>query len=75
MPESEVPMSFKKIERTKEIDRRRHRKAKLAKLRARYHAAKTEAERKDIYSRAARLSPWLSVEEFANPSTAAVTLQ
>ncbi|AGY58137.1 DUF6800 family protein [Gloeobacter kilaueensis] len=66
-------MSFKKIERTKELGRRRHRKHKLAKLRARYLAAKSEAERKDLFNRAARVSPRLSIEEFANPSTAVVS--
>lgn len=58
----------KKINRVKEIDRRRHRKAKLAKLRVRYQTAKTEAERKEIYNRAARVSPFLTVEELAAPT-------
>lgn len=63
-------MAHKKIERHKEIGSRRQRKAKLAKLRSRYLAAKNEAERREIYSRVVRISPKLSQEEFANPSTA-----
>ena len=58
----------KKINRAKEIDRRRQRKAKLANLRTRYLVAKNDAERKEIYGRVTRISPWLTVEEFASPN-------
>jgi len=66
--------SHKKIERSKELDRRRQRKAKLARLRARYLAAKTDAERSKIFELVVRRSPWLTPEEFvgaAQPQTAA----
>lgn len=45
------------VERTREIRRRRTRRAKLAKLRIRYHAATSEADKAQILGKARLVSP------------------
>jgi hypothetical protein len=60
----------KKSNRAKEIDRRRQRQAKLARLRERYTSAKNESERKEVFALVTRRVPWLTPEEFVTPSTA-----
>lgn len=44
------------IERKREIHRRRHRKAKIAKLKAKYLAATNKAEKEKIAAKIKRLS-------------------
>jgi hypothetical protein len=43
-------------ERLREIKRRRHRKAKLTKLKAKYLAASTKAEREKVAAKIKRIS-------------------
>jgi hypothetical protein len=45
------------VERTRELRRRRSRKVKLKKLRARFHAATSEADKATINAKAQRVSP------------------
>ncbi len=47
-----------------EIRRRRNRRKKLAKLRARYAAARTNAEREKILAKAQRVAPTVTREAF-----------
>ncbi len=51
------------IERKKEIRRRRHRRAKLDKLRAKLATAKNKAEREAIIAKIRRLSPNAPLEK------------
>ncbi len=53
--------------RRPEIRRRRTRKHSIHALRRRYAAAKSESERQQVFARAQRLSPQLTVEEFTAP--------
>ena len=50
-----------------EIRRRRARKEKIARLRRRYAATKSEADRKNILEKARLVAPTLSGEEFLKP--------
>jgi len=52
-----------RVERDREIARRRTRRAKLKKLRARYEAASSQDEKEAIAARARKLSPFISFEE------------
>lgn len=52
-----------RIERTREIARRRKRKVQLQKLRARYAAATSESEKAEILAKARRLSSFVTLEE------------
>jgi hypothetical protein len=47
-----------------EIRRRRNRRKKLAKLRARYAAARTAAEREKILAKVQRVAPTVTREQF-----------
>ncbi|WP_287129071.1 DUF6800 family protein [Candidatus Cyanaurora vandensis] len=49
-------------ERDQEIKRRRHRKAKLAKLRGQFAAATTAAEKQEIAAKIHRVSIYAPVE-------------
>ncbi|MBZ5567640.1 MAG: hypothetical protein LAN64_07280 [Acidobacteriia bacterium] len=53
--------------RRPEIRRRRTRKAKINALRRRYAAAKSDADRNQIFARVKLLSPTITVEEFTAP--------
>ncbi len=53
--------------RRPEIRRRRTRKEKIVVLRRRYAAAKSDADRNQIFARAKLLSPYLTLEEFTAP--------
>ncbi|MBZ5629807.1 MAG: hypothetical protein LAO06_13185 [Acidobacteriia bacterium] len=53
--------------RRPEIRRRRTRKDKINSLRRRYAAAKSDADRNQIFSRVKLLSPTITVEEFTAP--------
>lgn len=46
-----------RVERTREIARRRARRAKLKKLRKQYAEAKTESEKADLQEKVRKLSP------------------
>ncbi|MCA9079174.1 MAG: hypothetical protein KDA58_01395 [Planctomycetaceae bacterium] len=52
-----------RIERSRELARRRARKSKLKKLRVAYAAAKTESEKQDIQAKVFRLSPFAVLEQ------------
>lgn len=59
--------------RRPEIRRRRTRKAKIATLRRRYAAAKSDSDRNQIFTRVKVLSPAITLEQFtapAHPATA-----
>ena len=60
-----------KPERQKELARRRHRKAKLKKLRVKYTLAKTGEEKDEIFAKARRVSPLVGRETFDEPATTA----
>ena len=51
-----------RTERQREIARRRKRKTGLAKVRARYAAAKNEAEKAELIAKALRMSPFIELE-------------
>jgi hypothetical protein len=51
-----------RIERTREIARRRARRVKLKKLRKRFAVAKSEAEKADVRARVRRLSPFATLD-------------
>ena len=50
------------VERDREIRRRRHRRAKLKKLRAKYASAGTSQEKSLILAKARRVSPFVEFE-------------
>lgn len=52
-----------RVERTREIARRRSRRAKLRKLRAKYAASKDNSEKQEILAKVRRLSPFAVLEE------------
>ena len=54
-----------RIERTREIARRRKRRVQLKKLRGRYAVATSESEKAEILVKARRLSPFVELEETA----------
>jgi hypothetical protein len=56
--------------RRTEIDRRRARSEKIMKLRRRYATTKTEGERRAILDKVYKLSPTMTVEQFANHKAA-----
>lgn len=47
-----------------QLETRKKRKVKLAKLRQLYSAAESEVEKEKILGKARQLAPWLSREEF-----------
>ncbi len=51
----------------KAIARRRHRREKLWKLRRRFLAVQSEAERQRIFEKARRVAPTLTWEQFTEP--------
>ena len=51
-----------RVERTRELARKRMRRAKLKKLRARYAAAKDNSEKDAIKARVFKLSPFVNLE-------------
>jgi hypothetical protein len=54
-----------RVERTRELARRRSRKAKLAKLRKQYAAAKSDSAKAEILAKARKRSPFVVLEEDA----------
>jgi hypothetical protein len=57
-----------RVERDRELARKRARRAKLKKLRAKYAAAKTETDKKAIFEKARKISPFFEVESPAAKS-------
>ena len=53
------------VERQREIARRRKRRVELPKLRAKYAAATSEAEKAEILQKARRMSPFIELETAA----------
>ncbi len=51
-----------RVERTREIARRRTRRAKLAKLRRQHAEAKSEGEKTDIQEKVRKLSPLVTLD-------------
>ena len=54
-----------RVERDREIARRRTRRAKLKKLRAKFDTAKSQDEKDEIFAKAKKLSPFISFEDAA----------
>lgn len=52
-----------RVERTREIARRRTRASKLKKLRTRYAAATSDADKAEIAEKIRRVSPFLKLED------------
>jgi len=52
-----------RIQRDRDLSRKRARKAKLKKFRAQYAAAKNETEKQEIAAKARRISPFVTFEE------------
>jgi hypothetical protein len=52
-----------RVERDREIARRRSRRAKLRKLRAKYRAATNESDKAAIQEKARRISPMVNLAE------------
>ena len=52
-----------RVERDREIARRRTRRAKLKKLRAKFDAAKSQGEKDEIFAKARKLSPFVTFED------------
>jgi len=50
-----------RVERDREIARRRTRRAKLKKLRAKFEAAQSQSEKDEIFARARKLSPFVDL--------------
>ncbi|MFQ5732624.1 MAG: DUF6800 family protein [Planctomycetaceae bacterium] len=50
-------------ERSRELARKRHRRAKLKKLRKKYATAKDRAERESIEEKVRKISPFAVLEE------------
>ncbi len=55
-----------RVERTREIARRRNRRAKLKKLRKRFAAATNQGEKQEILVKARKISPFANIEEADN---------
>ena len=55
-----------RVERQREIARRRKRNVQLKKVRAKYAAATNEAEKAVLLAKARRMSPFLDLEAAAN---------
>jgi hypothetical protein len=52
-----------RVERDRELARRRHRRAKLKKLRAKYRAAQNDTERQRIIEKVRKISPLVKLAE------------
>ena len=61
-----------RVERDREIARRRVRRTKLKKLRAKYMAAKTPAEKEGIFLKARKVSPLIYSQELFEGSMGAL---
>jgi hypothetical protein len=59
-----------RVERDREIARRRSRRAKLRKLRAKYRAATSDGEKAAIQEKARRISPFVNLAEEATAAAA-----
>ena len=55
-----------KIERSREIARRRKRRVQLQKMRVKYAAAANETEKAEILAKARRMSPFIELEAAAS---------
>ncbi len=53
--------------RQREITARRTRKLKMNKLRVRYTEAKSAAQKEQVLGKLARITPWLTLEQFVAP--------
>jgi hypothetical protein len=54
-----------RVERDREIARRRTRRAKLKKLRAKYESAQSQGEKDEIFAKARKLSPFVDLASAA----------
>lgn len=59
-----------RVERDREIARRRHRRAKLKKLRAKYAEADSRAAKDAIAEKVRRISPLVDLKSEEAPATA-----
>lgn len=54
-----------RLERTREIARRRKRRVQITKIRVKYAAAKTQAEKDALFAKARRMSQFVELEPTA----------
>jgi len=54
-----------RVERQRELARRRKRRVQLQKMRVKYAAAANETEKAEILAKARRMSPFIELEEAA----------
>lgn len=52
-----------RVERTREIARRRTRRAKLAKLKKQYEAAKTQSDKTELEAKIHKVSPFATISD------------
>ena len=52
-----------RVERTRELARRRTRRAKLKKLRTKFANAKNDGEKAELSEKARKISPFVNLEE------------
>lgn len=57
-----------RVERTRELARKRTRRAKLKKYRAKFAAAKSESEKEEIREKVRRISPLVNLDADAAPA-------
>ena len=60
--EKRTDRSMGRVERQREIARRRKRRVQLTKMRVRYAAATSETEKAEILAKARRMSPFVELE-------------
>ncbi len=58
-----------RVERTREIARRRSRRVKLKKLRTKYAAANNEGEKATIAAKVRKISPFATLEDSQDESS------
>ena len=51
-----------RVERSREIARRRARRAKLTKLKKRYAAAKTQSDKTELEAKIKKVSPFVTID-------------
>lgn len=55
-----------RLERTREIARRRKRRVQLTKIRVKFAAAKTQTEKDALFAKARKMSPFVELEPQAS---------
>jgi hypothetical protein len=60
-----------RVERQREIARRRKRRVQLTKMRVKYAAATSDTEKAELLAKARRMSPFVELEPVATAAAAA----